>query len=260
MLPVQPTFQAGLLPAAHQRRPLIIWEASTTWGGAAGGAAGPSHPSLPGPPRHFLPAAHVRTKSSLFQFLLRSRGRPNVRVPAHPTLATGACTQVEILLGQLEGGSLVKGTRELICSSSGPSRALNLIFESSSVTKEGSRVTPSRNRPSDKLSSGRPVSAGQTQMSCVDEAAPGASQSARPRLMRSWATELTGRGRRQERGGLLYVGHWMWGKRTHWPGEATRGSQKCTLFPRLRFHEATGRANMRHPKASPDPLRAPQIP
>lgn len=38
------------------------------------------------PPRHLLPAAHVRTKSSLFQFLLRSRGRPSVRVflPPYP--------------------------------------------------------------------------------------------------------------------------------------------------------------------------------
>ena len=87
----------------------------------------------------------------------------------------------------------MKGTRELICSSSGPSRALNLIFESSSVTKEGSRVTPSQNRPSDKLSCGRPISTGQTQMPCVDEAAPGASQSACPGLMLSWATVNAGR-------------------------------------------------------------------
>lgn len=141
MLPGQPTFQAGFRPVAHQRRLLIISEAS------AKGRVGSWRPSwaptpIPSRPTEALPSSSRSGDRILvvFQFLLRSRGSPAVGVllRSHPG-PVGPYTGGHFAL-TATGELTAEGVRKLICSSSRPSGALNLVLESSSGAKEGSRV------------------------------------------------------------------------------------------------------------------------
>lgn len=135
-----------------------------------------------------------------------------------------------------------------------PSRALNLTSGSSSVTKKGSRSTPSQKKPSNKLSSAAPSA---WDRRSLDEAVPSLPACpTRPLLrcpnkwlmFRSWATFMKA-GRLlcslPEAGEGPGTGC---GKCAHWPGEATRGSHKRTFFPRLQLQYTPGRANRQHPK------------
>lgn len=58
---------------------------------------GPHPHPLPAPPRHFLPAEGLGTKSSLFHFSAEKQREAHSE-DATPSLAPGACTQVDTLL------------------------------------------------------------------------------------------------------------------------------------------------------------------
>lgn len=262
MLPGQPTFQAGFRPVAHQRRLLIISEAS------AKGRVGSWRPSwaptpIPSRPTEALPSSSRSGDRILvvFQFLLRSRGSPAVGVllRSHPgpvSLYTGGHFALTAT-----GELTAEGVRKLICSSSGPSRALNLVLESSSVAKEGSRVTLSQRKPSAKLSSASSSARGKPQTLCLDKADGRASQSAclshPPSPSNKWypnnggtvsecwvPAALAAGGRR---GDLIYA-LWLLDVRSVPLGQVrAHRAQSRELSSPLQFHQATVRANRQHP-------------
>ena len=154
-------------------------------------------------------------------------------LPLRPSPGPGACTQVSLFTQWPEGGSLLRGIHKLICSSRGPSLALNLIAESSSGTRKGSRVTPSqKKRPPNKLSSASPPKWHKTQTPCLDEArsqglpiglpVPPASPSG-PQYM---ADALCLAGSVNAGAGCGHSPGTGRGKRAHWPGEA----MSCLLY------------------------------